>query len=70
MSVEHILPSDMGYGLPETPVFYAHQCPETGRWFVCHSGLDNNVCECFDWNGRTAEDWAKIIADHLTESCL
>lgn len=35
--------------------YYAHQCPETKRWFLCREGDDNNLCECFEWGGKSAE---------------
>ena len=44
-------------------MYYANQCPETGRWFVCRQGADNNLCECFDWNGTPAAEIASFIAD-------
>jgi hypothetical protein len=46
-------------------VYYPHQCIETGRWFVCLEGEDDNLCECFDWGGKTAEEMANGIANAL-----
>jgi hypothetical protein len=48
--------------------FYAHQCPETKRWFVCQDGVDNNLCECFAWNGRSAQDIAGMITAFVNGS--
>lgn len=44
--------------------FYAHQCPETKRRFVCQEGVDNNICECFrrQSNELTAKGWACLFA--------
>lgn len=55
------------------PSFYASEggqhCAEgrdhPGRWFVCHVGLDDNICEVFEWNGRSAEKNANDIARAL-----
>jgi len=27
---------------------YIHQCPETGRKFLCEDGKDNNIAEIFE----------------------
>ena len=48
--------------LIDLPVYYAHACPETERWFVCKEGVDGNLCECFCYMGNTAEDVAVSIA--------
>jgi hypothetical protein len=48
-------------------MFYASQCPETGRWFVCQEGVDHNICEAFAWNGLSAEEVAGMIAGYLND---
>lgn len=34
--------------------YYPHQCPDTGRWFICEQGVDNNLAEVFDHNNVPA----------------
>lgn len=50
------------------PNFYPHRCPETGRWFVCHEGVDSNLCEVFAWREHGAQRNAEAISDALNVS--
>ena len=34
--------------LPADTQFYLHQCPDTGRAFLCETGKDNNIAEIHD----------------------
>lgn len=47
------------------PRYYAHKCPETHKWFVVLGGKDDNLCECFEWQGRRAGEIAVAIANAL-----
>ena len=57
--------------------FYAceggQECAEgrdhPGRYFICHTGLDDNIAEVFAWNGRSAEQNAGDIARALNNQC-
>ena len=46
-------------------MYYAHGCTETGRWFVCKPGVDNNMAECFEYDGRTAAENADDVVEAL-----
>lgn len=49
-------------------MFYAHQCPETGRWFVCAEGVDHNLCEVFAWGFLPAHELAQAIAGSMNDT--
>lgn len=59
--------------MPEANHFYAcpggEHCAEgrdhPGRWFVCQYGRDDNVCETFEHEGRSARENAERIAGAL-----
>ncbi len=47
-------------------MYYIHECSDTGKVFICQTGVDNNIAEVFARNeNETAKDNAQLICDAL-----
>lgn len=50
--------------------FYISTCPDTGRVFICESGIDNNIAEVFAQNNKTVADNARLVCGALNSDTV
>lgn len=50
--------------------FYISTCPDTGRVFICESGIDNNIAEVFAQNNKTVADNARLVCGALNSDLV